>query len=88
LKGWQEPSYWVTYTPVWVVEKYAVVSRETGKVMFIKTNYRSFRIDPRGHFLMFRCAAIAVFMKIVGSWRWLGKPFWEFAEFFANYPTW
>jgi len=61
-----------------------------GEIQFLQ-------IDPRGHFTLLRCSAIMVFdrlLKKVLGWKFLKrfrqlrKPWVEFAEFCANYPTW
>ena len=78
----------IFYLPPWAVYKYAAVNRVTGKIEGYKIVERNIMIDPRGHFLGLRCATIITFTKIIGVCRRLEKPFLEFAEFFANYPTW
>jgi hypothetical protein len=44
-------------------------------------------IDPRGHFTMIRSSLIMVIDKIMCLIGYR-KPFPEFCEFLANYPTW
>jgi hypothetical protein len=63
------------------------VSFNGGQFEIVKIDQQYLKIDPRGHFAMMRCAAIMFFDKIM---QFLGyrKPFAEFCEFFANYPTW
>lgn len=53
----------------------------------IITEYRTLRIDPRGHFTAPRCAAIIIIDKIMLKTK-LYKPFAEFAELISNYPNW
>ena len=43
-------------------------------------------IDPRGHFLMVRCASIRVFDCLMGLLK-RRKPLIQFCEFLANFPT-
>lgn len=53
----------------------------------VKIDEQYLKIDPRGHFTMLRCAGIKVLDRIM---QWVGyrKPFAEFCEFLAVYPTW
>ena len=52
-------------------------------------------VDPRGHFLMLRCAGIIVLDKIIRLARKINlhprhqcRPWVELAEFLANFPVW
>jgi hypothetical protein len=55
-----------------------------GKVLF---QFPYVLVDPRGSFLSVRVAFIRVMDNVMKLFR-RTKPFIEFAEFAANYPTW
>lgn len=55
--------------------------------VFIQTVFTHVNIDPRGHFIGLRYAAIITFDKIM-KFTGYRKPFAEFSEFLACYPTW
>lgn len=83
---WTVPPYWIDYTLLWAVERYAVFNRQ-GKLVAFQDRWQAVKIDPRGHFTMLRCASIVLMDKVMKRFRWTRKPLMEFAEFLANYPT-
>lgn len=92
---YRNPPFWISY-----VYKSSISTSIVGFAVINGVKYRSadggglkrttwfeLRIDPRGHFTMFRCASIIVLdsvMMVLGH----RKPFVEFCEFLAHYPTW
>jgi hypothetical protein len=90
-----EPSYYIKYTYKSVVKHFLVdyyvnggymYRSLSGRKLYVKRHYHVL-IDPRGHFMRVRCAGIQVLDVIMGLFK-RTKPFIEFAEFLANYPTW
>jgi len=90
-----DPSYYIKYTYKSIVDYYLVnryvadgfeYRTLSGKPLFVIRHYHVL-IDPRGHFTRLRCAAIQVLDVLMGLFH-RNKPWIEFAEFLANYPTW
>jgi hypothetical protein len=90
----KEPAYYVKYTfksillwyllDSYVVGRYKYTSR-SGRPLILKRRH-FLRVDPRGHFLAWRMAAIKVLDCMMMWIRPRTRPLVEFAEFLANYP--
>jgi hypothetical protein len=83
------PPYWIKYcylSPVRTVTVYKFAFN--GKTYLAKDiAYPTVNIDPRGHFTMIRCSIIIMLDKLMVHIGFR-KPFVEFCELLANYPTW
>ena len=89
-----DPPYWIDYTYISkiVTEQVdelvqdGVVYRALDGGKLIVEYFTTVKIDPRGKWTMFRCAAIIVFDKIMSK---IGfhKPLEEVCELLANFPT-
>ncbi|MHA2265389.1 MAG: hypothetical protein ACXAEN_23620 [Candidatus Thorarchaeota archaeon] len=62
-----------------------MAERRDGKAFLVHRRH-TVMVDPRGHFLGWRMAAIQVLDKIMGVLK-RRKPFIEFCEFLAHYPA-
>jgi len=95
LGKFQSPKYWIHYTYLNHTVTHYTREYISGGKAYTLSNGGLLRveiaftllIDPRGHFTRARCACIQVLDKMIKLFH-SKKPFVEFAEFFANYPTW
>lgn len=87
LGKWTIPPYWIDYTIPWNLVTWIALN-EKGEAVGHHLQWRTLKIDPRGHFTMLRCSAIVTLDKIMLHFRRSKKPLMEFCEFLANYPTW
>ncbi len=96
LGKYRVPSYYLKYTykhisGTLIGDAYlnpdgtVLVAENGGKIKLTRHFY--VLIDPVGQLLAWRIAAIRVLDKIMGLTK-RNKPFIEFAEFLANYPSW
>lgn len=91
----EKPPFWIEYTyacPVCVrlmksVERRGLLFTAPHGRMLKVTVHRTLKIDPRGHLTSLRCAVVMVLDKVMKRLGYV-KPFVEFCELFANYPTW
>jgi hypothetical protein len=89
------PKYWIRYTYLnhgvtyftYAYRHDGYVYRASNGAKLKVTMYFTLEIDPRGHFVKARCAAIILIDKLIKLLH-MKKPFVEIAEFLANYPTW
>ena len=94
-RGYRKPGFWMEYAYVnvhdtYFVEGYLVdgrVLQKRGGGRFLVHRRHTVLVDPRGHFLGWRMAAIRVLDSLMGVLR-RRKPLIEFCEFLANYPVW
>jgi hypothetical protein len=93
--GYTKPPYYLEYVYVnvyntYLVDRYVshgkVFTRRDGRPFVVHRRHSVF-VDPRGHFLRWRMAAIQVLDALIGLAR-RRKPLIEFAEFLAHYPVW